>query len=129
MNKISLFLTVLMMCFFVSCSSSDDGMRSNEGSLKAEFINTTVAHKSLKEYTSFNYNVRSNALTPLDGRLELVTIKGDKVQSEYFTIAPNKTIKVEVLVEGRIEDINYIKSQKIYTRPARVITEPVFPKL
>ncbi|SEI48157.1 hypothetical protein SAMN04488018_10175 [Myroides marinus] len=129
MNKISLFLTVLMMCFFVSCSSSDDGMRSNEGSLKAEFINTTVAHKSLKEYTSFNYNVRSNALTPLDGRLELVTIKGDKVQSEYFTIAPNKTIKVEVLVEGRIEDTNYIKSQKIYTRPARVITEPVFPKL
>lgn len=117
------------MCFFVSCSSSDDGMSSNEGSLKAEFIGTTVVHKSLKEYTSFNYNVKSTANRSLDGRLELTTVKGDKVQSEYFTIAPNRSVNVEVLIEGKVDGINYIKSQKIYTRTAKVITEPVFPKL
>jgi len=128
MNKIGLFLTVLMMCFFVSCSSSDDGMRDANDRVKAEFINTTMMVKDSKEYTSFNYNVNSNATTLLDGRVEVTTIKDQKVNSEYFTVAPNRTVKASVLIEGRV-DKDYVKNQKIYTRPARVITEPVFPKL
>lgn len=128
MNKISLFLTVLMMCFFVSCSSSDDGMRETSSSVKAEFVNTTIVSKDSKEYTSFNYDVNSTSASLLDGRVEVVTIKDQKINSDYFTIAPNRKIRVGVLVEGRLEK-DYVKNQKVYTRPAKVITEPVFPKL
>lgn len=117
MNKISLFLTVFLVCVFVSCSSSDDGMRSNGSSVKAEFINTTMD----KENTSFNYSVKSTSDIPLDGRLELTTVKGDKSQSDYFTILPNGTVKVSVLVKGKDKGINDIKEQKVYTRPTKVI--------
>lgn len=125
MRSIGLFLTLAMSVFLFSYSSSDDGMKSNERDVIVELVNTNVVVRSSVEYTSFNYNVKSSANIPLDGRVEVTTIKDEKYQSDYFTISPNGTVKTSVLVKGKVE-VNYVKSHKAYTRTAKGNVNPAF---
>ena len=126
MNKI-LMSMIMMMLLLVSCSSDDNGLKSNDKDAYTEYVSHTVIQRDSKRYSQFMYNVKSVTTNQLKGYLELTTVEDKKYKSEDFSVSPGGVTSVKVLVEGQVSDVGFIKDRKLYVRPVIAFVDPLLP--
>lgn len=120
MKNISLVVVMLITVLLASCSKED--MPANDRDINVQYTGTSVENRSAKEYTNFYFTVKSKVQTPMEGYVEAVTTKNEKLKTERFSLNMGETKEISVKKEGVIVDKDYIKSYKVYAIPVNLNT-------